>query len=120
MSRAARKWILLCLALLLTASASYFEFMAVGAAWTAGDVVDFPGNEQQALLAIREVRHEANIYTVGAVACLIVASLCLGAAWRRGDSKRPIAAYIKAFLVCPLVSLLPLYLTFLFIALAMQ
>lgn len=120
MSRTARRWILLCLALLFTASASYFEFLAVGAAWAASDVVNFPGNEQQALLAIREIQHEANIYTGEAVACLIIASLCLGIAWRRSNSKRPIAAYIKAFLVCPLVSLLPIYLTFLFINLGTQ
>lgn len=120
MSRSARRWILLCLALFFTASASYFEFMSVGAAWAAGDIVDFPGSEQQALLAIRDVRHEANIYTIEAVACLIIASLCLGTVWPRGDSKRPILAFMKAFLVCPLVSLLPIYLTFLFISLGMQ
>ncbi|MGH9588645.1 MAG: hypothetical protein ACRD3F_17005 [Acidobacteriaceae bacterium] len=107
MSRPARKWILLCLALLLMASASYFEWHAIDAAFTAGDVAG--PDVQQDQQAIRELEHQANIYTAEAVVCVVLASFSLGTAIRRGNWKHSVAAYIGAFLVCPTVSFLPIY-----------
>ena len=118
MSGAGRRWILFCFALLLTAGASYFEFQAFATGYTAGD---YAGPDTlQSQQWIREFKHKADIYTAEAVACLIIASLCLGTAWRRDDSKHPTIVYIKAFPVCLLASLLPIYVIFLLISLNMQ
>jgi len=118
MSGAGRRWILFCFALLLTAGASYFEFQAFATGYTAGDYAG--PDTQQSRQWIREFKQKADIYTAEAMACLIVASICLGTAWRRGDSKRPISTYIKAFSVCLLASLLPIYVIFRLISLNMQ
>ena len=109
MNRSTARWVLLCLALLLTASASYFEWQAVVAGFTAGDVAGPPDDQQQMKQAIRELEHRANFDYAVAVACLILASLCLGTALRRKNWKYTIAIYIGAFVICPIVSFLPIY-----------
>jgi len=110
MSRAARRWILFCLALLPTAGASYLEFESLNAAWTAGDVVEHPSySEQQYQRDVRALRHEANVYTAEAVVCVVLASLSLGTAFRRRGSKYSILVYIAAFVVCPFMAVLPIY-----------
>lgn len=118
MSRTARRWILFCLALLFVAGASYFECQAFATGYTTGDYAG--PDTQQSRQWIREFKHKAEVYTAEAVACLVVASFCLGTAWRRSDSNRPISTYIKAFPVCLLASLLPIYVVFLFISLGLQ
>jgi hypothetical protein len=101
------KWTWFFLALLLTIGATWFEYEALANAMTAGDVVgpDLAQDRQ----AIRELEHRSNIDTSAAAICLIAASLCLGTALRRSFSKHPIAAYIVAFLACPLASILPIW-----------
>lgn len=107
MSRAAQRWILFCLALLLTAGASYFEFQAFATGYTAGDYAG--PDTQEARQWIQELRHEENVYTAEAVVCVVLASLSLGTAFRRRGSKYSILIYIAAFLVCPFMVVLPIY-----------
>lgn len=109
MSRTALRWILLCIAPLLTASATLFEWQAFEVGYTAGDYggPDTP----QARQWIRELKHQSNIYTAEAVACWFFASLCLGTALLRGNIKAMVAIYVGACLVCFLASFLPIYVT---------
>lgn len=79
MSPLTAKRILLCLALLLTASASYFEFQAIGAAFTAGDVVGPVVQQDQQW--IHHLERQSNIYTAEAAACVVLAALFLGTAF---------------------------------------
>lgn len=104
MSLAARRWILLCLALLFTATATYLGCGAVGA--SLSDVFGPPQQRQEPRAALE---HQAGTYTAKAVVCLILASLSLGTTFRRDNWKHSVAAYIGAFLVCPLISVLAIY-----------
>jgi hypothetical protein len=99
---------LICLALLLTSGATYFEWQSLGAAFTAGDVIGPPGYEEQARLAVRKLERQANVDTGGAAFCLILASICLGVGLRRKFKWHPILVFLAAFLICPLVSVLPI------------